>query len=176
MRLVEPTPYMLEQAAAHFLEQVTGSDHLLPNAGGEIQHTYRGAEGCGVFFYPDRKFATGTAERACVARFIPIVNRSTHPENSFEFDYVAMERAIRWEYTGAPSGFIQVVHSHLDDSAPSTEDFAMVDALQAGMDSHPIWHATDLHKLFCVPSKRWIDFSSTVAEDTFSASTNQGRL
>lgn len=154
----DPTPFMLEEAHRH-----------------AMHHRDKGAaEACGVFFYPDRLMAKGE-EGACVPKFIPIPNRAFDPAYHFEFDYKAMESAIRWEYTGAPSGFVQVFHSHLTDAPPSPDDFAMVDALEQGLEEHPIWHPTLQHKLLCLPSARWIDFNSTVAEDTFSASTNQGR-
>jgi len=131
-----------------------------------------------VFFFPDRLMAIGM-ERPCVPKFIPVPN-SHEPADErrryFAFDFQALENAVRWAYVGAPSGFVQLWHSHLEDLGPSIEDFEMVGQLDAALSMHPIWAPTRQHKIFTVAGGTWYDYTADFSTQTeiFTYSANQG--
>lgn len=156
----DPTPHMMDLAQTY----------------AEMRFAAAGEEACGVMFYPDRRFALGI-EKPTVPRFVPIANShdpAAERGSNFAFNYSDIEHGVLVEYGGHPSGFIQLWHSHLADLGPSGEDYAMVALFETAMADHPWWHPTSVHKIICLESSRWIDYTSTFAANTFVVSTMQG--
>lgn len=156
----DPTEDMKDQAVRYALSQCADVTRIkAPRV-----VIYPAEEACGVFFYPDRRFALGY-ERPTVGRFVPLPNVWEPAEQRhirYAFDYDALEAGVIREYGGLPSGFVQLWHSHLTSEPPSEADHAAVDVLAEGLRGHPLWAPAEYHLVLCVSDDLWWRYAGSV--------------
>jgi hypothetical protein len=127
-----------------------------------IQHAVSDKESCGVMFYPDRLYALGF-EKPTPARFCPVRNSHPQPARHYSYNYLEMVDAVIARYGGIPSGFVQMWHTHLDDSGPSVLDFEMIAQLEQNMGLHPVWGVATSHLVLSMADGRWWSYDKMAA-------------